>query len=414
MRRVAEEMARVIEHALFTSQGRECGHGAQQDIVRHAEKSKEDDRNREDDRDGDDSGSASSTTDDSSVHTPLDFHDTSFPFNQPSSSPSKHQASPPHTPTVMTPQTYHAYISLKEMHHRLHNIASQLTAETAAQDQAAATEAGVAEVRSRRRAWSSRQYLAGSGFLSSQEAGKRGVLGGASMALIGLAVPVRSSPLCKGWTLEDLEAEETKATEGGSCVVGEMDFEHSEMVRRARRLCAEQSQRRRCYFGATGNDCHADMHGLGRIRSRALNVNAEEGPFGLVYATGVCHPQMGHADVHDDVLEEDEDEDDPTNANVNEDGDDDALYEKRNEEEFILHPSQESSTPIRPWMPSHVKTPQPAANKVVMANDLRLGRSIPVELMLPKALPSAAVAVKEFCAETGRLADPDSGSVLDI
>ena len=169
MRLTAEEMARVIEGAL------QQPHPAPVP----------------EERDEDDRGSTSSTTDGSSVHTPLDFHDAPSPKR---TTFRRHAGGP----AILGPEAYHTYVVLRALHHRLHDLACRLTAHALAQGHAAAAEAGVAEVRSRRRAWSTRQYL-------MPGAGTR--FGGASMALVGLAVPARPSPLCRGWTAEDIERE---------------------------------------------------------------------------------------------------------------------------------------------------------------------------------------------------------------
>ncbi|KAF8510174.1 hypothetical protein JB92DRAFT_3119238 [Gautieria morchelliformis] len=413
MRRVAEEMARVIEYALCGNGARERDQDGSQRKGRFADKFGEGERSKDDDRDGDDSGcSASSTTDDSSVHTPLDSHDTPPPYNLSSPQP-KHQAAPSRSPTVMTPQAYHAYISLKEMHHRLHGIACQLTADTVASQQAATVEAGGAEVKSKRRAWSSRQYLAGARSPSADEdKGHCAALRGASMALVGLAVPVRSSPLCSGWSAEELEADELDARKRGRCVRWEQEAEHEETFRRARSLCREQSQRRRCYFGATGRSCEAeDVHPLGRMRPRTLNVTPEEGPFGLVYSTGprlsvIEHADVGHLQEHDEY---DENENDTADEDEDED---DTLYKKRSEEEFILHPEESRS-----WPQSHRnrKTPRPAINNPVLSKDLRLRRSMPGASITQKLHPTVEIAVEERCAEPSRFPpDFDPSCAVDI
>lgn len=405
MRRVSDEMARVIDFSLYASRARQRSSDVDQTIERNM------DNLKDDDKDGDDAGSASSMTDGSSVHTPLDSHDIPFPYNQSSSSqPFKDCAVPSQTPTVMTPEAFHAYVSLKEMHHRLHGLARQLSAEAAAQEQTAAVDAGGAEVRSRRRAWSSRQYLTGCGGRDSgDENVTRGVLGGASMAFMGLAVPVRSSPLCKGWSAEELAADELKAGERRRCVTWENQANHErERMRRARSLNGELSQRGRCYFGTTS--CEAeDVHG---IRRSALNINAgEDGPFGLVYSTGLRYMETKHGSIDEEEEEEDhEDDGDEDNDNSKDDADadrDDALYEKRNQEEFVLHSSQGSSALLSPWSRSQLTT-----NEAILPKDLRAGRSMPISLMeTPKALPgpTGAVVIEEFSAGSER----DPVGVLD-
>ena len=374
MRRVAEEMAKLIEFAVYASHLRDRERGPDRGTGRSLDKFRDDERIKDEDRDGDDAGSASSTTDGSSVHTPLDFHDTPFSYTPSSASQSKHHSLPSHAPTVMTPQAYQAYVSLKEMHHRLHGLARQLTSEASAQEQASAVEAGAAEVRSRRRAWSSRQYLARS---CMRGEGTCGVSGGASMTLMGLAVPVRSSPLCRGWNAEELDAEDVLKAEGGRRVRWEREVGPGEAVRRARSLSGERSQRGRCYVEVTRHTCEAkDMHRPERRRPLGQDAN----PIGVVYSTGPRLSELGH----DSAIDEEDEEDDKNEDNsINEDDDgDEVVYAKQG----LTHPSKDA------WSPS----PQSVINDATMPKDVRAGRSIPA-LMTPKALPTAAVAIEEPC-----------------
>ncbi|KAI0649715.1 hypothetical protein C8Q79DRAFT_902933 [Trametes meyenii] len=160
------------------------------------------------------SASASSLTtetDGSSVHTPLDSPVCSpFVPAAASSFPQlplvehKSPASVPHTPSPppydFDMSTYHALTTLRS---RLFSILSRLGSTprqiyNLQQNMRYGSDLTILEIKSRRRAWSSRDYV-----------------GGARLALVGLSTPVRSSPLarCEPVTAETLALAQAQAAQ---------------------------------------------------------------------------------------------------------------------------------------------------------------------------------------------------------
>ncbi|KAJ8469966.1 hypothetical protein ONZ51_g8633 [Trametes cubensis] len=169
------------------------------------------------DSDSDDTTSASTSasatslateTDGSSVHTPVDSP-VSSPFVPASSSlPQLSYAeakSPPQVPRSPSPpgydldvSTYHALTTLRS---RLFNVLSRLSStprqiHNLHQGMRYGSDLTVLEIKSRRRAWSCRDFV-----------------GGASLSLLGLSTPVHSSPLarCEPVTAESLARAEAES-----------------------------------------------------------------------------------------------------------------------------------------------------------------------------------------------------------
>ncbi|TFY55664.1 hypothetical protein EVJ58_g8110 [Rhodofomes roseus] len=134
---------------------------------------------------------ASSCTEDSeSVHTPVDGEEGApfqLPFRSPSASHSRvaslvdahpQAADVPRSPTPPSSQATYAALSAQRVH--LLKLLRSMNTHRATAAQDARSARAVLEVKSRRRAWSSRAYL-----------------GRAEGRLCGLATPVRSSPLAR-------------------------------------------------------------------------------------------------------------------------------------------------------------------------------------------------------------------------
>ncbi|KAI0816919.1 hypothetical protein BC628DRAFT_1334037 [Trametes gibbosa] len=154
--------------------------------------------------------SLTTETDGSSVHTPIDspgcspFVPASASFGQLPSADSKAMPQVPRSPSppeyVFDVSTYHALSGLSS---RLFTILSRLGStprqiHNMQQSSRYGSDLTVLEIKSRRRAWSSRDFV-----------------GGARLSLVGLSTPARSSPLarCEHVTAEMVAAMQAEAVE---------------------------------------------------------------------------------------------------------------------------------------------------------------------------------------------------------
>ncbi|CCM04491.1 uncharacterized protein FIBRA_06671 [Fibroporia radiculosa] len=127
--------------------------------------------------------SASTETDGSSVHTPVDSPSTPFGHISRSNTDTHRSAqSVPRSPSPpeFSPEDLATYTSLSSQCVRLRHMLSRMEATRMDAEQDERSYLAVLEVKSRRRAWSNRDYL-----------------GGAGMDGMGLALPFRSSPLAR-------------------------------------------------------------------------------------------------------------------------------------------------------------------------------------------------------------------------
>ncbi|KAF8523799.1 hypothetical protein BU17DRAFT_63727 [Hysterangium stoloniferum] len=123
------------------------------------------------------SDAGSTTTDGSSVHTPLDSHDAP--------ELSKAAAQQQQQQLTLSPSAFEKYTSLRAAYDGLRSITAQLEDHIVNDSSCLKTDT-VSEIKSRRRAWSTKAFL-----------------GGSEVGMVGLSTPARRSPLSTVWTPEE-------------------------------------------------------------------------------------------------------------------------------------------------------------------------------------------------------------------